>query len=143
MTGQLSDIMHSTNEGSLGAKAALLNMMFGALGADHTGDASIIKDYAGHQQDVQNSDAQLNSYIHALNAAGGGQGMIPGLLAQLGGAITGGPAHAAELQRAQLEASLARTLGHPISLPGLTSTTGSANSILGQLGTQLQTAGGV
>lgn len=140
----LRDIMNSSNAASAPAKMALISSMFRMPGESSSNPLADpgIQDYLNNQQKLQNASAQVNDYIHSINAAGGAQGMAGGLLSQLGGAITGGPAHAAELQRAQLEQTLAQALGHPVSLPGMTMTQGGANSVLGQLQSGLMSASG-
>jgi hypothetical protein len=140
----LSDIMNSNNPAAASAKMALISSMFrqpGEASSNPMADPGI-QAYLNSQQQLKNSGSQVNDYINTLNQAGGAQGGPGGLLAQLGGIFTGGPARAAEMQKAQLEASLSQALGHQVSLPGLTMNQGGANSVLAQLQSGLGAASG-
>lgn len=139
----MADIMNSQSAAALPAKMAIIDSMYRGVGdnTNYLSDPTVAQSL-GTVQGVQSAEAQLNDYIKTLNAAGGAQGMGGGLLSELSGVLTGGNAHAAHIQQQQLEATLERTLGHPVNLPGLTSTQSAANSILGQIQSQLGSYGG-
>lgn len=87
-------------------------------------------------QHAQTAQAALTGAEGAFQQAGGGQGLLGGLLSKLGGSITGGPAAAYSQQAEQLKQQLL-ALGVPASaIPQLTQTSDAANtnfSILQQL----------
>lgn len=81
----------------------------------------------GPIQQSASANTALQGAQQAFEGAGGGQGLIGGLLSKLGGAITGGPAKTYDAQREQLIAQLS-ALGIPTSaVPELTNTGGAAD----------------
>lgn len=89
-----------------------------ALGAGITGLQNILPATQG----IMGAQAALGGAEQAFGAAGGGQGLIPGLLAKLGGKITGGPAATYGAQRQQLAQQLEK-YGVPASaVPDITQT---------------------
>jgi hypothetical protein len=72
----------------------------------------ILKSLAPQAQEVQGAATMLPSSLQGYQAAGGGQGLIPGLWANLGALLTGGPAATSQAQGGQLNQQL-RTLGLP------------------------------
>jgi hypothetical protein len=82
----------------------------------------------GPLQHAGSANAALSSAENAFSGAGGGQGLIGGLLGKVGGAVTGGPASAYDAQRQQLIAQLT-ALGLPTSaVPQITNTPEAAAS---------------
>lgn len=81
----------------------------------------------GPMQKANTANAALSSAENAFNMAGGGQGLIGGLLGKVGGALTGGPAGTYDASRQQLIAQL-QALGLPTgAVPEITNTPGAAN----------------
>lgn len=138
------DILHSNDIASTPAKMAIIDSMFNGAMGNHTSLSDpAIAEYLNKQQSLRNAAAQVNSYIQALNAAGGAQGRVGGLLGQLGGVLTGGPAAALGNQQAAVEHSLSQALGRPVSLPNMQLTQSGANGVLGQLNAALHTQSGM
>lgn len=139
-----NDILSSNDPASAPAKMAVIDSMFnGAMGNKVSLSDPGIVDYMNKRQALTNAAAQVNSYIQALNAAGGAQGRVGGLLGELGGAITGGPAAALGNQRAALEQSLKQATGRDVSLPTMQLTQSGANGVLGQLNAALHAQAGL
>lgn len=112
------------------------------------GSMGTLQSLAPVLQNLQGAGAAINSTEQAYNAAGGAQGMIPGLFSKLSGFVTGNPVSGYEQQRAQLAAELPK-LGVPITaIPDITDNSASAqakwntiNSVLASLGNPASTTG--
>lgn len=85
--------------------------------------APLVQDVVrGPIQQSASANTALQGAQEAFDLAGGGQGMLGGLLSKVGGAITGGPTKTYDAQRAQLVAQL-QALGIPTSaIPEVTNT---------------------
>lgn len=82
----------------------------------------------GPIQQATSANTALQGAQSAFGEAGGGQGLLGGIMSKLGGAVTGGPASTYDSQRAQLISQLT-ALGIPTSsVPQLTNTPEAANS---------------
>lgn len=78
-------------------------------------------------------NAALGGLENSFNAAGGGQGMLPGLLAKIGGALTGNNVAAYDQQRQQVAQQLA-SMGVPATaLPEVTDTPEAAAAKIAQI----------
>jgi hypothetical protein len=143
LTGNImQDILSSQSPSALPAKLALIRYMNPVLGqGDPLGDQGVIQSL-NTLQGANTAQSQLESLIKGYNEAGGAQGPIGGLLSQLGGLITGGPAKTYQNQADQLSQTLQQTLGHPVTLPSLTMNQDAANNVLSQLQAVLQSTGG-
>jgi hypothetical protein len=92
---------------------------------------------------AQAAQQMLPGYENTLSAAGAGQGPIAGLLARIGGLITGGPANQVAPQQQALQALLTRAGAPGLSVPGLYANQAGlgaglapTSSVLGALGGQ-------
>lgn len=82
----------------------------------------------GPGQKAASANSALQGAESAFNLAGGGQGLLGGLLAKLGGAVTGGPTATYDQAKQQLQAQLL-ALGIPASaIPDITNTAPAAQS---------------
>lgn len=90
--------------------------------------APLVQGNVGTLQKAAAADAALKGLEGTFQQAGGGQGLIGGLLSKLGGAVTGGPTQLYGQQSADLEKQLTG-LGIPISsLPQVTNSAPAAQS---------------
>jgi hypothetical protein len=108
--------------------SAMMNPFSGQHGMDQAGMDSIKS-----LQGTASIQAQLPALIEAYNAAGGAQGAAGGILHQLGGAITGGPAAQYQQRADALRHEYQASTGQNLVLPSLTMNQGAAQSTLGQL----------
>lgn len=93
-------------------------------------------------QKAATAQAALNALEQTYAQAGGGQGLVGGLLARLGGAITGGPSVTYEQQAGNLQDQLTK-MGIPVSaLPQLTSNQAGAQAGFGNIQAIIDSLGG-
>jgi hypothetical protein len=91
---------------------------------------------------ASSAQKQLQALMALYNSAGGAQGTIGGLLSQLGGAVTGGPAGQYGAQAQQLAQQISGLTGTQISAPSLTMTPETAQGVLAQMQAALSAYGG-
>lgn len=92
-------------------------------------------------QKATTANAALQQLEHTYNEAGGGQGLIGGLMARLGGALTGGPASVYGGQQEQLNKQL-QALGISTPLPQLTNNAAGAQAGFDTLQAIINSLGG-
>lgn len=104
--------------------------------------APLVQAMAPQLQKAAEAQAALQGLQGTFQQAGGGQGLIGGLLSRLGGALTGGPASVYGAQAGQLQHQLG-ALGVPISaVPQLTNTPQAAAQGFGTLQQIINAMGG-
>lgn len=91
---------------------------------------------------INSAQSQLASLVDLYNKAGGAQGPIGGILAKLGGALTGSPAASYDGQADQLVKEISGITGTQINAPSLTMNKTAANGVLAQLQAALAAYGG-
>jgi hypothetical protein len=93
-------------------------------------------------QKMQAAQSALQGLEQSYSQAGGGQGLLGGLLSKLGGLVTGGPANAYGSQAAQAESQL-KALGIPTGyIPQLTDTAPVGQQSFGNLQNIINSLGG-
>jgi len=139
----MQDIMNSNSPQALLVKAALADRMFTMPGqtSDPLLDSQGVSDAMKTFQGLNTAQSQVSGLQKLFNEAGGAQGPIGGLLAQLTGAITGGPAQLYNKQREALQQSLAQQ-GITAPLPTLGMNQQAADAALAQVLQALRGAGG-
>jgi hypothetical protein len=125
------------------AQQALRYYMNTAMSPYHAGEVGpVVQALTQPIQSANTGQAALNSLEQSFAGAGGGQGMIPGLLAKLGGTLTGNNVSAYDAQRQQAMQVLSK-LGIPVSaLPDVTNTDQAAQSQFQNLQSILQSING-
>jgi len=91
---------------------------------------------------ASSAEKQLQSLISLYDAAGGAQGTAGGLLSQLGGMFTGGPAGQYGAQAGQLAQQISKLTDTPINVPSLTMNPEAAQGVLAQMQAALSAYGG-
>lgn len=125
--------------------AQTLSQMDQMMAADPALASSLAPQIAALSEKAQNINAAqqaLQHYAQTLQQAGGAHGPLLGLLQQLGGAVTGGPAAQLGGQGAAVQAALKNAGAGPMQLPGLMSNPAGAASSLGQAQSVLGAMGG-
>lgn len=136
------EVMGSNNLNALPVQSALINDMHRGVGdnQNYLADPSVLA-AIGKLQGGVGAQSQIPALIQAYNAAGGAQGAAGGLLANLGGAITGGPAAQYQARADALQKSIQEATGQNVQLPGLGMNQEAANSAIQQLLAVLQSSG--
>lgn len=136
------EVMGSNNLNALPVQSALISDMHRGVGdnQNYLADPSILA-AIGKLQGGVGAQSQIPELIQAYNAAGGAQGAAGGLLANLGGMLTGGPAAQYQQRADALQKSIMDSTGQNVTLPSLGMNQQAANSVIQQLLAVLQSSG--
>lgn len=139
----MQDIMNSQSPAALLVKSALMDRMYTMPGqtSDPLLDSPGVTQALSTLQGLNTAQSQMAGLSKLYNEAGGAQGPVGGILAHIGGLVTGGPAAQYEKESQALQDALAKQ-GITAPLPSLNMNQASANSALAQITAALQGAGG-
>lgn len=102
----------------------------------------LLQQLTGGMQSASMAPTALAGAQNAFEQAGGGQGVVSGLLSKFGGALTGGPVRGYEEQKQQLAAQLMKMGVPATAIPDVTDTSANAEAKWASLSNLIGSMGG-